>query len=189
MPMIKPLLLSLGLSAGLAACTSPINRVDLVPLQSTLNLQSSVSSAIVRTISLPTYAAEEELSLQSPEGLITSDGAILWADAPERAATLAVTRHLNDILSASVGPDPWPFAGIPDVTVEVRVSDMLAGNDGVFRLRGQYFIGGDGIDFRKVVRSFDYAVPLQVAGIGGVAAAQSQALLELSEDIAGNLSR
>ena len=184
--MQTPLLFALGLTA-LAACSSAINRVDLVPLQSTLQLRALVGSVLVRTVSLPSYAAEEEVSVQGPEGLITSDGAILWADDPERAATLAVSGHLNDILSASVGPDPWPFAGIPDVTVEVRVTDMLAGNDGVFRLRGQYFIGGDGIEFRRIVRSFDYAVPLPGEGVSGVAAAQSQALLQLSEDIARGL--
>lgn len=187
--MLKPFFLSLGLAASLAACSSPINRVDLLPLQSQLQLRASVSSAIVRTVSLPSYAAAEEVSIQSPEGLITSDGEILWADDPERAATLAITRHLNTILSAAVGPEPWPFAGIPDVTVEVRVSDMLARNDGLFVLRGQYFIGGDGIDYRTVVRSFAYSVPLANAGIGGVAAAQSQALLNLSEDIAKDLGR
>jgi len=186
--MIRPTALALGIAA-LAACSGPINRVDLVPLQSELRLRSAVSSAMVRTVSLPSYAAAEEVSVQGPDGLITSDGAILWADEPERAATLAVTRHLNEILSAAIGPDPWPFIGVPDVTVEVRVEDMLARNDGVFRLRGQYFIGGDGIDYRAIVRSFDYAVPLSGEGVSGVAAAQSQALLSLAEDIASGLSR
>ena len=187
--MIKPILLALVATAGLAACSGPINRVDLVPLQSQLNLQANVSTVIVRTVSLPSYAAAEELSIQSPEGLITSDGEILWADMPDRAATLAITRHLNEILSATVGPDPWPFSGLPDVAVEVRVQEMLAGADGVFRLRGQYFIGGDGIDYRRIVRTFSYTAPLPVEGVGGVAAAQSQVLLSLSEDIARNLAR
>lgn len=184
--MKTSLLIALGLCA-LAACSSPINRIDLVPLQSTLKLRAAMSSVLVRTVSLPSYAAAEEVSVQGPEGLITSDDDLLWADDPERAATLAITGHLNSILSASVGPDPWPFAGIADVAVEVRVADMLAGNDGVFHLRGQYFIGGDGVDYRRIVRSFDYAVPLPAEGAGGVAAAQSQALLTLAEDIARGL--
>ena len=186
--MIRHSALALGLAA-LAACSSPVNRVDLVPLQSELQLRAAVSSAMVRTVSLPSYAAAEEVAVQGPEGLITTDGAVLWADEPERAATLAITRHLNQILSTAVGPDPWPFIGVPDVTVEVRVEDMLARNDGNFRLRGQYFIGGDGIDYPSIVRGFDYAVPLVGEGIGGVAAAQSQALLQLSEDIAERLAR
>ena len=187
--MKTPFLLTCGLILGLAACTAPINRVDLVPLQSELRLRAAVSTIMLRTVSLPTYAAEEEVSVQGPGGLIVSDGAILWADEPERAATLAVTGHLNDILSATVGPDPWPFVDLPDVAVEVFISDILATNAGVFRMRGQYFIGGDRIDFPKTVDSFDYAIALPTEGIGGVAAAQSQALLQLSEDIARNLAR
>ncbi len=182
-------LLWIALVSGLAACTTPINRVDLVPLQSTLRLQAAVSTVMLRTVSLPTYAAEEEVSIQDTTGLIFSDGDILWADEPERAATLAVTRHLNDILNATVGPDPWPFVDLPDVAVEVFVSDILATNTGDFRLRGQYFIGGDRIDFPKKVQNFDYSVPLPAEGVGGVAAAQSQVLLLLSEDIARSLAR
>ncbi|MEL6571515.1 MAG: ABC-type transport auxiliary lipoprotein family protein [Pseudomonadota bacterium] len=181
--------LCLALISGLAACTPPINRVDLVPLQSSLQLQAAVSTVMLRTVSLPTYAAEEEVSVQDSTGLIISDGDILWADEPERAATLAVTRHLNEILTATVGPDPWPFVDLPDVAVEVFVSDILATNAGDFRLRGQYFVGGDRIDFPKKVESFDYRVPLPAEGIGGVAAAQSQVLLLLSEDIARSLAR
>jgi uncharacterized lipoprotein YmbA len=121
--------------------------------------------------------------------LITTNGDFLWADEPERAATLTITRHLNDILSATVGPDPWPFAGIPDVAIEVRVEELLAGNDGVFTLRGQYFIGGDGIDYPNQARSFAYTAQLIGEGLGGVAQAQSQVILELAEDIARALSR
>lgn len=186
--MLKSILAGLSL-ASLIACSAPINRVELVPLTSTKSLRASVSSAMVRTVSLPTYAAAEEVAVESPEGLIASDDNLLWADAPERAATLAITRHLNTILSATIGPDPWPFIELPDVTIEVRVEDMLAGNNGSFRLRGQYFIGGDAIDYPRTVRSFDYAIPLAASDASSIAAAQSQALLSMSEDIAGALSR
>ena len=187
--MLKPFLFALGATGLIACTTTPISRVELVPLTSSQSLRANVSSAMVRTVSLPTYAAAEEVAIESPEGLITTNDTLLWADAPERAATLAITRHLNQILSATIGPDPWPFIDLPDVSIEVRVEDMLARNDGTFQLRGQYFIGGDAIDYRPIVRSFDYEIPLSVASPGGVATAQSQALLALSEDIAGSLSR
>jgi len=186
--MIKPLFLTLALTA-VAACSGPTNRVEMTPLNSTLDLRANVSSAIVRTVSLPSYAASDEISIESPEGLITTNGDVLWADEPERATTLTISRHLNDILSATVGPDPWPFAGIPDVTVEVRVEEMLAGNDGIFTLRGQYFIGGDGIDYRNSARNFAFTTPVISKGLNGIARAQSQVILELSEDIARALSR
>lgn len=186
--MFKPFFLTTALAA-LVACSGPTNRVELTPLSSDLELRAAVSTAVVRSVSLPSYAAAEEISVESPEGLITTDGAVLWADDPERATTLTITRHLNEILSATVGPDPWPFAGIPDVAIEVRVEEMLAGNDGMFTLRGQYFIGGDGIDYPNRARSFAFTAPLVGEGLNGVALAQSQVTLELAEDIARALAR
>jgi uncharacterized protein len=187
--MFKPFLFALMAIAAVAACSSPTNRVDLLPLQSELRRNAVVSSVMVRTVSLPTYAAAEEIAMQSPEGFIVTEGDILWADQPDRAATLTITRHLNTILSATVGPDPWPFVDLPDVVVEVRVEEIIAGGDGVFRLRGQYFVGGDAARFRNTVRSFNYTSPLPDLSFASVAAAQSQVLLELSEDIAKTLSR
>ena len=186
--MFKPFLMTAALTA-LVACSGPTNRVEMTPLSSDLELRANISSAVVRSVSLPSYAAAEEISVESPEGLITTDGSVLWADEPERATTLTVTRHLNEILNATVGPDPWPFAGIPDVAIEVRVEEMLAGNDGQFSLRGQYFVGGDGIDYPNRARSFSFSAPRVGEGLNGVALAQSQVILELAEDIARLLSR
>lgn len=187
--MFKLHLLAAIATLSLAACSSPINRVDLLPLQSEMRSNASVFSVMVRTVSLPTYADAEEIAIQTSDGIIVTDGAFLWADQPDRAATLTITRHLNTILSVVVGPDPWPFIKLPDVVVEIRVEEMIAGGDGIFRLRGQYFIGGDGIDYRNTVQRFSHTVPLGGTGVGSVAAAQSQALLTLSENIASSLSR
>lgn len=178
-----------AVAALLAACSGPTNRLDMSPLSSQLELRALVSSAMVRTVSLPSYAAAEELAVETVEGFITSDATVLWADEPERAVTLLVTRHLNDILGATVGPDPWPFAGLPDVAIDVRVTEMLAGADGIFRLEGQFFVGGDGIDFPNRARSFDITTPLTDEGVNAVALAQATALLALSEDIARAIAR
>ena len=185
---------ALALSA-LAACSGPTNLLELPPETSTLRLRASVSSAMVRTVSLPSYAAAEEYAVESAPGVIEATSDLLWADAPDRAATLAVAGHLTDILGITVGPEPWPFVGLPDVSVDIRVARMLAGADGVFRLTGQYFVGGDGIDYPNSTRSFAYAVPLVAPGTeadvtaGGVAAAQGRALRLLAEDIARGLGR
>jgi len=173
----------------LAACTGPTDRLDYTALDSGLTLNAFVETAMVRTISLPTYAAAEEIATEIAPGVISANDALLWADDPERAATLTVARHLDDILSATAGPEPWPFAGLPDVAIDVRVSQMLAGADGTFRLNGQFYVGGDGIDFRNTSQQFTITVPLTGEGPGAVAAAQSQAILQLSEDIARKLGR
>jgi len=182
-------LLSALAIAALAACSGPSNRLDMSPVQSDLQIRAVVSSAMLRTVSLPTYAAAEEIAIEVAPGIIGTDADILWADDPERAVTLAMTRHLDQILNATVGPDPWPFVGLPDVAVEVRVAQMLAGADGVFRFSGQYYIGGDGIDFPNRSISFDIDRPLVGEGTPAVAQAQVEAILELSEDIARKLGR
>ena len=185
--MFRPL--AVLLLTVLAACSGPTDRLDYATPTSALSLNALVGSAMVRTVSLPSYAAAEELSIESAPGVITATDELLWADDPERATTLAVAGHLDDILSATVGPEPWPFAGLPDVSIDIRVTQMLAGADGLFRLEGEYYVGGDGIDFRNSANSFAFAVPVTAEGPAAIAQAQGQALLQLSEDIARRLGR
>ena len=174
---------------GLAACAAPANRLALQPLPSQLELRPLVSSVMVRSVSLPSYAAAEELAVQGATGLIETNEDVLWADAPERAVTLVITDTLGDILNTDVGPDPWPFAGLADVAVDIRVTQMIAGSDGMFRLTGQYFVGGDGINFPNSTHRFAMAQPMADQSLGSIAAAQAAALLALSEDIARKLAR
>lgn len=182
--------LSVLFFAVLSACTStPANRLDFSPVTSEVKIRASVGSVMLRTVSLPTYAAAEEIAVEVAPGIIGSDANILWADDPERAVTLAMTQQLDDILNATVGPEPWPFVGLPDVAVEVRVAQMLAGADGIFRLSGQYFVGGDRIDFRNSSHQFDLSEPLVGDGVSAIATAQARAVLRLSEDIARRLAR
>jgi len=178
-----------GLAAFLTGCSGPAARLDMSPVQSDLSLCASVGSAMVRTVSLPTYAAGEELATETVDGLIASDAKILWADDPARAVTLSLTRNIGAITNADIGPDPWPFAGLPDVAIDVRVTRMLAGADGVFDLEGQYFVGGDGIDYPNTSHDFAFQTQLADATPAAIAQAQAQALLALSEDIARKIAR
>ncbi|WP_438956345.1 PqiC family protein [Cognatiyoonia sp.] len=183
------ILLALSIATLTACSTTPTNRLDFSPVTSELKLHALVRSAMVRTVSLPTYAAAEEIAIELAPGIIGTSADILWADDPERAVTLAMTQQLDAILSATVGPDPWPFAGLPDVAIDVRVAQMLAGSDGLFHLSGQYFIGGDGIDFPNGSFGFDIRKPLNSGEVRDIARAQALALLELSEGIAKRLAR
>lgn len=176
--------------AILVACSStPVSRIDIAPVGSDLRLNAVVGSAMVRSISLPSYAAAEEVSFETAEGLITSSETLLWADEPARAITLTIARHLDAILTANVGPDPWPFIGLPDVGIDIRVTRMIAGGDGNFALEGQYYVGGDGIDYPNQTATFAISKPLISAEQSAIAFAQAQALLELSEQIARRLGR
>lgn len=182
-------LLLIAAFASLAACSPPLERLAMAQLQSDLELRPLVSSVMVRTVALPTYAAVEEIAFETETGLIATNEDILWADDPQRAVTVALSRNLADILNTDVGPDPWPFVGLPDVAVDVRVERMLAGADGIFRLTGQFYVGGDGIDFRNRSQAFSVEAQMTQAGLGGISTAQAQALLTLSEQIARTLGR
>lgn len=178
-------LFSLALAFVLAACGPDPVRVPLAAaVESDLRVRVPVSTVMLRDVSLPTYAAAEEIPLQDGTGVIATAEGLLWADDPERAATLALSRHLNMILSATVAPEPWPLDGIPDVTVDVRVSEALATNTGQFVLEAQFFIGGDGRPFRPNANEFRTAVPLADTTPGAVARAQAEAYRQLAEAIA-----
>lgn len=181
-------LLTLGFVA-LAACTPLADRLAVNPLPSALELRPLMGSVMVRTVSLPSYAAVEEIAIEVDSGLIEINEDVLWADAPERAVTLVLTRTLTDILDIDVGPEPWPFIGLPDVSLDIRVEKVIAGADEVFRLSGQYFIGGDAISFRRITQTFDIEIQMADDSLQSVAAAQAEALLALSEQIARNLGR
>lgn len=174
---------------ALAACSPPAERLALVPQASALELRPLVSSVMVRTVSLPSYAAAEEVSREVASGLIASNDDILWADDPQRAVTLVLSQSLSDILNTDVGPEPWPFLGLPDVSIDIRVTRMIAGADGAFHMGGQYYVGGDGIAYRNSAESFDFSVPMPDQSVGSIATAQSTALLRLAEDIARKLGR
>ena len=174
---------------ALAACSAPPDRLALTPLTSQLELRPLVRSAMLRTVSLPTYAAVEEVAFQDASGLIVSNDDVLWADDPQRAVTLVLSRNLSDILNIGVGPEPWPFVELADVAIDVRVERMLAGSDGTFRLAGQYYVGGDGIAFRNSSHAFSIETPMTGGDLGSIATAQAQALLTLSEQIARTLAR
>ncbi|MEO1638122.1 MAG: PqiC family protein [Pseudomonadota bacterium] len=173
----------------LIACTPLADRLTLEPSPSDLELRPLVSSAMVRTVSLPTYAAVEEIPLETGNGVIAVREDVLWADDPERAVTLILTNTLGDILNTDVGPDPWPFVGLPDVSVDVRVARMLGSTDGSFTLTGQFYVAGEGRSFRDSTNAFEITVAMPDASLTGISAAQSTALLQLSEQIARTLGR
>ncbi len=166
-------------------------------------MRARVASVLVRSVSLPTYAAAEEMAFQDETGVIKLNKTELWADEPERATTLVISRHLNRMLSATIAPEPWPLEEAPQASVDIRVEQLLATNRNTLRLSGQYFIGGQEIEPdideeipkvpRRTIRSqaelFDIEVPIISDAPGVLATAQSDALRILAERVAKDLAR
>ncbi|AXI49035.1 hypothetical protein C1J03_21380 [Sulfitobacter sp. SK012] len=178
-------LATLVLFGALAACSNPA-RVAVEPPTVTQSVRISFRSVEVRDVSLPSYAAADEISTQNVDGALISSSKTLWADAPERAVALGLTRNLTQLTGARIASQPWPFEAFPDAQLEVRFAEMIAGSDGVFRTSGQYFVGvSDGRRERSGL--FDLTVAYDPAGgPAAIARGRGQIILDLATLIARN---
>lgn len=199
-------LLSALALAALAACADTEPQYLLEPLPSKLRVNAVVRTVLVRTVSLPTYAADPKIAVQTETGAVLSEDFGTWADEPERAATLIVSRHLNTMTSARVAPEPWPLPEPPKGVLDIRIESFIATRAETFRMTGQYFMGSETPDpiedfdnpdtppkiipapLSDKARVFDIKVALPVRTPTTIAAAQAVALKTLSEQIARDLA-
>lgn len=145
-------------------------------------------SVVVRDVSLPDYAASQEIFTQGADGALTSSPKLLWADEPARAITLELARHLTQLTGARVASEPWPFTSGPDAAVEVRVEQLMAGADGTLRMSGQYFVASESGRARS--KLFDLSVPVAgPQGAAGIAAARGRIVRDLARAIASDALR
>jgi uncharacterized lipoprotein YmbA len=171
----------------LSACGAS-DRYVIPPMQAAQSQRIAFGAVEIRTISLPAYAADNEIVLRSAEGRLVGGGE-LWADTTDRAIALELSRHLAQISGARVASNPWPFEALPDARLDLRFESFLPGEDGQFRATGQYFVAvGDGRRERSGL--FDLAVPFDpVAGPSAIAAARGQVILDLASFLARNALR
>jgi uncharacterized lipoprotein YmbA len=133
--------------------------IDMPSLQKTL--PNRLGAVEIREVSLPEYAAGQEVAWQTEDGAVRSNPEQVWADSQPRAVTLELARQISNVSGATVIAEPWPLAENPGRRLEVRVEQMLARADGTFRLAGQYFVTPDlGARGADVVRRFDISVPI-----------------------------
>lgn len=135
--MIRRTLLLVAL-ATLAACTS--QKLVVAPeVDATQRVSSRFQAIEVSDVSLPNYAAGDEIYLEKSSGELAKSN-LRWADTPSRAVTLALSRNLTQITGARVAPEPWPFDKQANARVEVLVERFVATGDGNLTLSGQYFV-------------------------------------------------
>lgn len=182
MHIFKPMLI--GLSLTLAACGGTPDRYVVAPPAVTQSAGIGFKSVEVRDVSLPVYAAADEISVEDVDGKLVTDKEVLWADSPERAVGLELARNLTVLTGARVASEPWPFDASADARLEVRFESLVANADGQFRTSGQYFVG---VDDGRRERSglFDLAVPYDIkGGPQAIAVARGQVILDLAKHIA-----
>ncbi|ETW12036.1 hypothetical protein ATO8_13112 [Roseivivax marinus] len=176
--------LFIALAAGtLAACGGPDQRFATPASTPTVRVASAYPTLEVVEVTLPLYAASEEIYAADAGGAITPLGP-LWADDPARAMTLQLSRDLGQITGATVAPEPWPYREYAAAKVDVRIEDMLATDAGTFRLAGQYFVAPDE-GGRNRSGSFSIEVPMATPDSAAtIAAARSAAVSQLAETVA-----
>ena len=179
----------LAVLLAFTACGPPLAQYLVDPPASELRLRPSVSSVEIRDVSLPRYAAADEISLQDADGAVRAVRGTAWADLPQRSVTRTLARNIGIILNNRAAAEPWPFAEPPGAEVTVLVDKMLVGNDGLFRLSGQYAIAPRDSGLSDRSGRFDITKPVGGESLNAVAAANGAALVDLSEIIARRLGR
>ncbi|MFD0860464.1 PqiC family protein [Roseovarius aquimarinus] len=169
--------------AALAGCGAPDERVAVPRADAGMTQRIAYGAVSLRAVSLPTYAASEEIWISGPDGRIVAGDGLLWADDPGRAITLELTRYLTQITGARVASEPWPFLDRPDAELELRIEEMLAYADGTFRMSGQYFVAPE--NGRDRARLFSLSVPIAGEGTAqDIAAARGAVMRQLAGEIA-----
>lgn len=165
----------------LFGCGSPDQFIASPKIVAQERIATPFASIEVADISLPAYAAREEISSSDDSVLILSD--TLWADDPTRSVTLSLARHLSELTGARVASEPWPFDSLAQARVEVRVEDLIVSGNAL-RLSGQYFVVDlDGLG-RDHAHLFDLSTTLADNSASTVANARAQAVLALATEIA-----
>lgn len=174
-------LAALGILAG---CGSDALRYSVPPAPvASERIGIAYRSVEVLEVSLPTYAASEEIYVRGADGALTSSSDLLWSDDPARAVTLELTRYLAQTTGAQVAPEPWPFSDRAAARVDVRVEDMYAAGTS-FIMTGQFFAAPES-GGRDRSGLFSLSAPIaEDGGAAAIAAARGQVVRDLASEIA-----
>jgi uncharacterized lipoprotein YmbA len=172
--------------AMLAGCSNPEKtaRFLIDPPAISGQVANNLGTAELKDVSLPEYASGQEVAFQTADGAVRSTPDNLWADNPQRAFTLSLARAISDVSGATVIGEPWPLAEPPQRMLEVRVEKALAQSNNIYRLSGRYFVSNEGSGGTNHARSFDISVPMSSNSPAAAAAASSQAITILAQQIA-----
>lgn len=99
----------------LGACSNPekTGRFLIDPPVAGVQVPNRLGTAELKDVSLPEYAADQEVAFQTGDGAVRSNSDNLWADDPARSFTTTLARAISDVSGATVISEPWPLAQPP----------------------------------------------------------------------------
>lgn len=171
----------------LAACGDNAARYMLDTPTAEDRVRVRVSTIEVREVTLPAYAAASEIMVQQEDGALRPVSNAVWADDPVRAVTGALARDLGAVSTATAAAEPWPLDQPAQVRVNVRIDRMVAQNDNVFLLAGQYSIAAPDGAVRESINPFEIRQPMPDPSAQMIAIATGAALQNLARQIANRL--
>ncbi len=142
----------------------------------------------VREIALPLYARAQQVASLAADGSVILSDDHRWADEPARASTRTFVSALKQSTGAPIVAEPWPASVSPAIRIDVTVDRLIGDIDGgALEFTGQYRIvrtgGGDGDQ-----DSFRHRIPIGGSGYKALAAAHSNAIAKLAQDIAKRIA-
>lgn len=177
-----PLLFPVVLLMGCTTANDARYLISSAPGEKVTNLRSRTIE--VRLVSLPAYADAADILAEGEDGALYAYGAAEWADDPARGISTALARGLSESSGASATIEPWPLNTGPDARLDVRVEQIYTRADGVFELTGQFAVSSPDATVREFVKRFAIETPVSGTGPSATAQALSQALAELTRQIA-----
>jgi len=186
MTRLAPLLL-----LALAACgdTTPRYLIPAATEATAPRLALRVASVEIRQVSLPAYAADDQLLREEASGALKPVKSALWADTPNRAITQQLADFIAATSQAQVAAEPWPLSTPAQAQVDVRVSELAARLDGQLHLKGQFAVSSYDHLVREAITPFAIAVPLGSDAPAEIARATGAAIDQLGRQIATSLRR
>jgi len=176
---------SVGAVMLLASCGAEPERFAVAPPAVIEKVRIGFSSVEVRDVSLPSYAAADEISVQGPDGKLLSSSNVLWADKPERAVAMEISQNLVRMTGRRIAAEPWPFEAYPQARLELRFSELVATAEGEFKASGQYFVAVREEEGRERSGLFAQSVAFDLeGGPAAIAAARGQLILDVATFVA-----
>jgi len=139
----------------------------------------------VGPVKIPAYLDRPEMATRSAADSLQFAEFDKWAEPLERNLTRVIAENLATLLSTDhIGVFPWLNSAQVQYQVTVDITQLERMPDGKVILAARWNILGDQGEKMLVIESSRFSVPIESAGYGALASAESRAVEALSREIA-----